>query len=117
LLPAALGNGVHTVMGRVTDPTPLVRTDPSNTLSQTLTWTLTVTQPQLQLTAPRWIFPDAFTFRVTGVAPQGFAIFASTNLLDWQAVATNFFVNGYYDYTNASGESLTRQFFRAVTPP
>ena len=104
-------------MGRVTDPTPLVRTDPSNTLSQTLTWTVTVTQPQLQLTAPRWLVPDAFTFRVTGVAPQGFAILASTNLVDWQAVATNFLVNGSYDYTNASGLDWSRQFFRAVTPP
>lgn len=117
-LPAtALGYGSHTVSGRVTDPTAWVRTDTSNWLSQTLTWTVTVIQPQLQLTASRWLGPGGFTFRVAGVAPQGFAILASTNLVHWQSVATNTLVSGQYDYTNTSGTNLPRQFFRAATPP
>lgn len=118
VLPAtALGYGSHTVSGRVADPTPWVRTDPSNWLSQTQTWTVTVIQPQLQLTAPRWLGLGRFTFRVLGEAPQGFAILASTNLVDWQSVSTNTLVNGHYDYTNPSGTSFSQQFFRALTPP
>lgn len=117
ILPASLGNGIHTVSAHVVDSSPLVRTDPVNSLSQTLTWTVTVIQPQLQLTAPRWLGPGGFTFRVAGVAPQGFAILASTNLVHWQSVATNTLVSGQYDYTNTSGTNLPRQFFRAATPP
>jgi len=117
ILPASLGNGNHTVTARVADDTPLVRTDPGNALSQTLTWTVTVTLPQLQLTAPRWLASGAFTFRVAGFAPQGFALLASTNLLHWQTLVTNTLVNGYYDYTNANAADQPAQFFHAVALP
>jgi hypothetical protein len=114
---AVLGVGSHTVSARVTDPTARVRTDPGNLLSQQLTWTVMVTQSQLELTAPRWLGATGFTFRVTGVAPQGFAILASTNLINWQSVATNPLIGGIYDYTNTSATNRPQQFFRAVTPP
>jgi hypothetical protein len=117
LLPSALGNGVHTISAQVADSTPLVRTDPGNSLRQTRTWTLTVNLPWLQLTAPRSLAAGGFTFHVAGLAPQGFAIWASTNLVDWQSVATNALVNGHSDYTNTSATNLARQYFRAVTPP
>lgn len=117
ILPAALGSGTNTVSGRVTDPTPLVRTDTSNLLSQTLTWTVNVNLPQLQLSAPRWLGAGKFAFRISGVAPQGFAIHASTNLSNWTPIATNNLVNGQFDYTNQSGASFPVRMFRAVTPP
>jgi hypothetical protein len=117
LLPAELGNGTHTVAGQVSDLTPLVRTDPSNLLSQTLTWTVTVNLPQLQLSAPRWLEEGKFTFRINGVAPQGFAIHASTNLSAWTSITTNSLVNGQFDYTNQDGDSFSARMFRAVTPP
>ncbi len=117
ILPAALGQGTKTVSGRITDPTPLVRTDTSNLLSQTLTWVLTVNVPQLQLSAPRWLGGGRFTFRVTGVAPQGFSIGASTNLIHWLSLTTNSLVNGQFDYTNSQGTNFPFRFFRAVTPP
>ncbi len=117
ILSAAVGNSTLTVAGRLLDPTPLVRTDPSNWLGQTITWTATISLPQLQLTTPRWLGAGGFTFRVTGVAPQGFALLASTNLINWQPVATNSLVGGSYDYTNTSATNRPLQFFRAVTPP
>lgn len=117
ILPAALGNGTNTVSGRVIDATPLVRTDPTNWLSQTQTWTVAVNLPQLQLSAPHWLGAGKFSVHVAGVAPQGFAIQASTNLMNWAAIATNILVNGQYDYTNAQGTSHPFRFFRAVTPP
>ncbi len=118
VLPAALSNGAYNkVAARILDPTALVRTDPSNLLSQTLTWTLNVNLPQLQLSAPRWLAGGKFALHVTGVAPQGFSIRASTNLLTWLSVSTNALVNGQYDYTNTQGTNFPIRFFRAVTPP
>ena len=117
LLPAALGNGTNTVTGRVTDLTPMVRTDTSNLLGQTLTWTVAVNLPQLQLSAPRWLGAAKFAFRISGVAPQGFAIQASTNLSNWTPLATNNLVNGQFDYTNQSGASFPVRMFRAVALP
>lgn len=117
ILPAMLGNGTNTVASRVTDPTPLVRTDTGNLLSQTLSWTVAMPSPKLELTNPRWLPPGEFAFRVAGVAPLGFAILASTNLIHWQSVATNTLVSGQYDYTNNGGSNQPWQFYRAVTAP
>lgn len=120
ILPATLGNGAKTVAGRVIDLTPLVRTDTSNLLIQTRTWTLNVSNvspPQLQLSAPRWLPGGKFALRVTGVAPQGFAIQASTNSLNWLSLSTNALVNGQYDYTNTQTANFPIRYFRAVTPP
>jgi len=117
ILPAALRNATNTVTVQVTDFTPLVRTDASNLLSQTLTWTLTVNLPQLQLSAPRWLGAGKFAFRISGVAPQGFAIHASANLSNWTSLATNNLVNGQFDYTNQSGASFPVRLFRAVALP
>jgi len=115
--PAALGSGTQTVVARLMDFTPLVRTDTSNWLRQTLTWTVTVSVPPLQLSAPRWLGGGKFAVHVAGVAPQGFSIQASTNLVKWLPVSTNTLVNGHYDYTNTQGTSIPIRFFRAVTPP
>jgi len=117
LLPTALGNGTNAVTGRVTDLTPMVRTDTSNLLGQTLTWTVAVNLPWLQLSAPRWLGAAKFAFRISGVAPQGFAIQASTNLSNWTPLATNNLVNGQFDYTNQSGASFPVRMFRAVALP
>lgn len=117
ILPAALGNGAKTVAGRIIDHTPLVRTDLSNRLSQTLTWALAVNLPQLQLSAPRWLGDGKFTFHVAGVAPAGFSIEGSTNLVNWLPLATNALMTGHYDYTNAQGASFPIRFFRVKTPP
>ena len=117
VLPAALGNATNTVMGRVSDLTPLVRTDTSNLLSQTLTWTVTVNLPHLQLSAPRWLGDGKFTFRINGVAPQGFAIHVSTNLSAWTSIATNNLVNGQSDYTDQSGADIPIRMFRAMALP
>jgi hypothetical protein len=117
LLPATLGNGTHTVAGRVIDPTALVRTDPTNLLRQTLTWNVTVSLPQLQLGAPRWLGTKGFAFQVTGVAPAGFSIHASSNLSSWTAITTNNLTGGQFTYTNQSATNFPLRFYRAVTPP
>ena len=117
ILPASLGNGTNTVSARVRDGTHLVRTDPNQRLSQTQSWTVAVSLPRLQLSAPRWLGAGKFAVQVAGVAPQGFAMQASTNLVNWTALATNNLVNGQYDYTNSQGARFPFRFFRAVTPP
>lgn len=117
ILSASLGNGTHTVSARVADTTPYVRTDTSNLLTQTLTWNVSVSVPSLTLSAPLWVAPGAFAFRVSGVAPQGFAVQVSTNFANWVSLSTNNLVNGHFDYTNDNGSSLPLQMFRAVTPP
>jgi hypothetical protein len=58
-----------------------------------------------------------FSFRVTGVAPQGFAIQASTNFINWASITTNNLVNGQFEYTNQIEAGFPVRMFRAVTPP
>jgi len=117
ILPASLGNGTNTVTARVTDLTPLVRTDTSNLLSQTLRWNVSVNLPYVVLSVPRWLGAGSFAFRVSGAAPQGFIIQVSTNLTNWTPVSTNQLVNGQFDYTNQTAASFPLQMFRAVVPP
>jgi hypothetical protein len=115
--PIALYNGTNTVTAQVTDLTPFVRTDTSNLLSQTLTWNVNVSLPHLELSTPRWLGTGTFAFRVSGVAPQGFAIQSSTNLADWTPVATNTLVNGHFDYTNEATADFPVRMYRAVGLP
>src|SRR5439155_4355117 len=71
LLPQLLPNGTSRLSAVVRDTTPLVRTDPTNLLTQTVTWTVNVNLPQLRLDSPLWLAGGKFAFRVTGNAPQG----------------------------------------------
>lgn len=116
MLATTLGNGLHTVAARAYDPTPWVRTDPTNRLSQTVTWQVSVSLPQLQLISPQQT-AGKFSFGVTGVAPQGLVIQTSTNLVNWQAMTTGTLSSGLYNFTNPSALAQPRQFFRAITPP
>ena len=117
LSPPSLGNGNHLVSALVKDNTPLVRNDPTNLLSQTISWALNVSIPQLRLDSPRWLAGGKFAFRITGTAPQGVVVQSSTNLSNWVPVATNALVGGQLWYTNSSASSSPRQFYRATTPP
>jgi len=117
LSPQSLGNGSNWVSALVKDNTPLVRTDPTNLLSQTVTWTVNVNLPQLRLDSPVWLAGGQFAFRVTGNAPQDFVIQASTNLTSWTSLTTNSLVGGEFHYTNSATAGFPRRHFRAVTPP
>jgi hypothetical protein len=117
LSPALLSNGTHMVTARVSDPTPLVRTDPTNLLQQSVTWQLTVSLPALALSHPRLAGGGRFAFRISGTAPAGFSIHGSTNLSTWTALATNALSGGFFEYTNSVGTNLPWRYFRAVTPP
>jgi len=101
LQPAAWGNGLHSVQARVFDPTARVRTDPGQLRSQTVTWNLSVTLPWLELQLPSWT-TNAFVFRVTGVAPNGFVVERSTNLDQWWPVSTNALAGPGVWVTNSS---------------
>ena len=115
LSPTALGNGNHTVSAVVRDNTPLVRNDPTNLLTQTVTWALNVNLAQLRLDSLLWLTGGRFIFRIVGNAPQGVIVQGSTNLLNWGSLATNSFVAGQLWYTNSSAGTSPRSFYRAVT--
>ena len=118
LLPQSLPNGSNWVSAVVADRTSLVRNDPTNLLSQTVTWGVTVSLPQLQLRSPLWLAGSGkFVFCITGNAPQGFVIQSCTNLPGWLPLSTNALVGGQYWYTNNNAKAAPRQFYRAVTPP
>ena len=117
LFPRTLGNGTGSVRAIVNDNTALVRNDPTNLLSQTVTWTLTINLPQLQLDSLLSLPGGKFAFRVSGAAPAGFSLQASTNLSDWVSLQTNSLVAGQFWYTNSSIAVPPIRFFRAVTPP
>ncbi len=117
LLPQSLPSGSNWIHALVTDPSPLVRNDPTNLLSQRLAWALNVSNPQLRLDSPVWLADGRFAFGIRGVAPQGSGVQTSTDLLTWVSVSTNFMVGGQCWYTNAGAGSVPWGFFRAVTPP
>jgi hypothetical protein len=117
VLPQSLGNGIQHVSAVVKDNTAFVRNDPSNLLSQTITWTLNVNILQLALDSPTWLSGGRFAFRVSGNAPQGLSIQATTNLSTWLPLATNNLVSGQFWYTNSGASNFPSRFFRAVTPP
>jgi hypothetical protein len=118
LLPQFLPKGSNSVSVTVTDPTGLVRNDPTNLLSQSVSWALNVNLPQLRLESPMWLGAGGkFVFRVSGNAPQGFVIQSCTNLPAWLPVTTNALVDGQFWYTNFGAAAYPRQFYRAVTPP
>jgi hypothetical protein len=116
LLAASLSNGTNAISAGVKDSTALVRNDPTNLLSQTVTWTVAVNLPQLRLGSPLWLTGGKFTFLVSGNAPQGFVIQSSTNLLNWAPLATNYLVAGQFWYTNSPASS-PRKFYRATALP
>ncbi len=117
LLPAPLGNGTNRVDAIVWDATDLVRKDTKNFLKQTNTWTLNVAVPILMIDSPKWQTNGSFTFRVTGTAPAGVVIQASTNLTQWTPLKTNTLSNGQLFYTNLGAAAIPRRFYRAKTPP
>lgn len=117
LSPGSLGNGSRTVKAIVNDPTALVRNDPSGWLRQTNTWNLTISLSELALVSARYLNANRFRFTVTGSAPAGFVIQASTNLLNWTALSTNTLTGGRYHYTNSNLTNQTRRYYRTVSPP
>jgi hypothetical protein len=117
LLPHSFANGTNFVSALVRDNTPLVRNDPTNLLSQTVTWAVNVSLAELRLDSPTWLSGGDFAFRVIGSAPQGVVVQSSTNLSNWARVKTNYLVDGQLWYTNSGADSSPRMFYRATTPP
>jgi hypothetical protein len=117
LSPALLGNGSHTIQTEVRDGTAAVRVDPTQLLAQTVNWNVNVSLLELRLDSSQRLATGAFSFRISGVAPQGFVIQGSTNLLDWIPLATNSLAGGEFYFTNGSAFDLSNRFYRAVTPP
>jgi hypothetical protein len=115
--PSQLGGGTQKVEADVWDATTMVRTDLKNALKQTNVWTLSVTQPVMQINAVKWQTNGSFSLQVTGAAPDGVVIQLSTNLWQWVNVQTNFFSSGKFSYTNSGANVYPKRFFRAMTPP
>jgi hypothetical protein len=117
LLAQSLPNGTNWVSAVVRDDTPLVRNDPTNLLSQTVTWSVNVNLVRLRLDSPLWLAGGKFAFRILGYAPKGVVVQSSTNLVNWAPVVTNSLAGGQLWYTNAAAGSSPRKFYRATTSP
>ena len=117
LVPNTLGNGSHTLKAVVMDTTSLVRTDPLNVLKQTNTWNLFVSLNELSLVSAQSLTGSRFRFTVTGTAPQGFVLQASTNLVNWSPLSTSMLSAGKFDYTNAGLTNVAQKFYRTISPP
>jgi len=118
LLPQWLDNGTHTVRADVKDNTPLARIDPTNRLTQSVSWLVNVNAlPELRLGAPSWLSQGGVYFQVTGRAPNGFVLQGSADLRNWVSLSTNFLSDGQFSYTNYDTTNFTRHFFRALARP
>jgi hypothetical protein len=67
---------------------------------------------ETQLNSPAQLPAGGFIFLVSGTAPQGSILEASTNLLTWVPLATNAPTSTPFWVTNSSPRSLQFQFFR-----
>jgi len=117
LQPQLFANGSHTLRAQVLDPTALVRSDPSNYLSNSVTWTVNISLSQMALASPRVVSGGRFAFSVTGTAPRGFVLQASTNLLSWSSLSTNLLSSGRADFTNSDPSGFQRRYYRAKAVP
>jgi hypothetical protein len=117
LSPARFANGTNTVRARILDTTSLVMNDPTNLLSNSVSWTLTVGISDLRLVSPRWLTNGRFAFTVTGTVPQNFSVLASTNFSNWLSLATNALVAGQFNYTNTNANTFPRRFYRTQVLP
>ena len=110
-------NGVVTLRAIVRDATDWVRNDPSNQLTATNTWTVTVANQELWLESAQALAGDKFRFTIRGSGLTNFSIKASTNLTAWTSIATNALVAGQSSYTNTGLGNIPWRFYRAVSPP
>ena len=117
LVPGSLGNGLHTLKSVVSDPTALVKSDPAGLLKATNTWNLTVSLNDLALVSAQYLASNRFRLTVTGTAPAGFVIQASTNFVTWTPLTTNSLSGGKFDYTNSSLTNFSFRFYRTISPP
>ena len=117
LLPQLLGNGTHTVKAVVHDASVLVRNDAAGLLYGTNSWTVNISLNQLSLISAQDLPGNRFRVTVTGTAPQGFVIQASTNLANWISLSTNNLVGGQFDYTNSGLTNIPNRFYRTSSPP
>jgi hypothetical protein len=117
LQPQLFANGNHILRAQLLDTNSLVRSDPSNLLSNSVTWTVNISLSQMTLVSARGLSGGRFAFSVTGTAPRGFVLQASTNLLGWNSLSTNSLVGGRADFTNSDPNSFRRRFYRAQAVP
>lgn len=117
LLPRLLSTGTNLVRAEIRDATTLVRDDPANALSNSVTWRVDIEPNELRLVAPKWLASGGFTFALTGAAPHGFVLQASTNLASWVPLWTSSLAGGQVSYTNSGADAFPRRFYRAVITP
>ena len=115
--PQLYTNGNHTLTAQVRDATSMVRVDPADLLSNSNPWTINVSLSSMTLTWPREVPGGGFALTVTGTAPRGLVMQASTNLLSWVSLSTNSLTAGRYDYTNSDLVTFPRRFYRAMAVP
>ena len=77
---------------------------------------LDATPAQLALSSPHWSSGGQFSVCVSGTVPWGpwgAVIEASTNLVDWTGLATNYLSSGQFWYTNSAIPGSLGEFYRA----
>jgi hypothetical protein len=110
---STLGIGTNQVAVIVSDPTSLVRNDPTHLLFATNIWNVGI--DSLSLGAAKYLAGNEFRFTVTGTAPDGVVIQGSDDLADWASLSTNKLGAGSLDYTNNG--FLPWEFYRAIALP
>jgi hypothetical protein len=116
--PAALPSGTNIVRVEVTDPTPLVRTDPNSYLKSVQNWTNRVSiVGGVSLTNPGLSTNRSFRFTIPGNGAQNYVIQGSSNLTSWLPIFTNSFPGTNYTFTDGQSRQLNRRFYRVVFKP
>lgn len=118
LQPGGLPVGTNTVQVIVSDPTPLVRSDPSQLLAGTNTWKVVVMAPlpEFRLTAPAMDAVGAFRLGVPATGRQRVVIQATSDGVTWRDIHTNY-GNASFSFTNRVVPLPPSRWFRARSEP
>jgi hypothetical protein len=114
---ASLKPGANTVVALVQDRTALVRTDASNLLTQSMSWTVNLNITSITLSEPILLPQGAVAFRVSGSAAGPVYVQASSSLVSWSTISTNNLNSGEFWVTNTPAMGSAGNFYRAATQP
>ena len=112
-----LGSGTHDVRVKVTDHSPIVRTDPDHLLTDSVAWKVAVNSAPFTLRAIPPPAQDSIHFLLIGPANAAFAIQTSMDLIQWSPILTNRLTADPFDFTEPPGFRAQARYFRAIWLP
>ena len=110
---ALLVPGTNFIRCIVRDTTALVKNDPSNRLQGVVEWKVALSAGgQLAMDPPVWLGGGRLALRMTGYAPKGVVLQATSDFVHWTDLSVHGPLNGELNVTNIIPSSVSAVGFR-----